>query len=345
MPPTLSLLIVRNPYLSFRHLELLLASLNQQSSADFNTFWIDQCQDPAELLALLGQQAQFGWELLHTPPPLVAGVPCWDLTAPFAQLMQHPEMGQGFVYLHMECLPEQHFVESIVSLWPQLTAHYGQQFVAMLQQLWASLPVEALFDGVFWQQLRFAELRPWQQTHQQFVLPRQQALHWQECPGWQENAFLMPTALARESGLFAAVQRPLYFQDLFDIFAYLEKRPYWQAVKWLQLPLSVIYHLQHERPFEEFSQRFLAEVPQHPELFAGFSIFNYSWQPEYDYQESPAMRQGFVYSDLLHLFYQVFRHAPQGTNHHWLLALDRRHGYTAPLPFEPLFQVPGIELP
>ncbi len=347
MPLPLSFLIVRNPYLDFDHLRFLVASLNQQSNPHFNTFWLDQTSNSEPLQELLQEQAQFDYIIDHDPPTQVAGVPCWDLTRPFNRLLTHPHFGELFVYLHMECLPESNFVESILSLWPYLRAGIGHRFIAMLEQLRSPLQVHELFlaDDLFWQQLRLSELNLWLDYSPNYQLPQDRDYYWCRAYSWSENAFLMPTTLALESGLFSAPERPLYFQDVFDIFNYLSQRPYWQEVTVIKLPRSIIYHLQHLRAFEEYSRPFLAQIRQRPDLFADFSIYNFDWQAQHDYQEDSYLRENYSYPPLLHTFYEVFRHAQKGTNHHWLDALDRFHGYQHPTPFQSFWDFSSPDLP
>lgn len=336
----LSLIIVRNPFLDFAHLRFLIDALNRQSLRAFNTYWVDQSSQPQELATELAQTAAFPW--LHVPvhSPLVAGVTCWELTSVFAALVAHQEMGEAFSYLHMECLPAVDFVASIAAVLPGLRAAYGSRWIAMGEQLWTNLSVADLFADVYWDQLRISELRQWAITYLPHLV-YQPGIHppyvWEAAPHWRENAFVMPAALARETGLYAAVERPLYFQDVFDIFTYVQERPYWRDIRWVHLPGSVIYHLHHPRPFGEFSQAFLQAIRAHPELFAGLAIHDaIDWRDE-AYSETEAMRRGFVYTDELNRFYQRFRHAPEGTNHHWLRALDRFHDYEPIEPFRSRF--------
>lgn len=336
----LSLMIVRNPFLSVDHLEYLVDALNQQSGQQtesaYNTFWIDQSDSPEQLEQLLSGHATFPW--LHVPvsSPVVAGVVCWELTSVFAALLEHPEMGETFTYLHMECLPEQDFIASLLDLLPELKARFGISYVAMLEQLWTNLSVKDLFSGVYWDQLRFSDLRYWTVTHMNYQPVRHPPYTWHKVPSWMENAFVMPSALARETGLFSVVERPLYFQDVFDIFTYVQDRPYWRGINLLKLPGSLVYHLQHPRPFLEFSKAFVEAIPQHPEFFKGLAIYGFKWGDE-DYAETETMRREFIYTDRLHLFYHLFRHAPDGANDHWLRALDKRFGYVHNQPFESLF--------
>ena len=46
----------------------------------------------------------------------------------------------------------------------------------------------------------------------------------------------MSTALAREYKFFSAVDRPLFFQDVFDIFPYFGDKPYTQNLRWVRIP-------------------------------------------------------------------------------------------------------------
>lgn len=338
MPP-LSFLIVRNPYLDFQHLQFLVAALNQQSNSAFNTFWLDQTTDPEPLQDLLQTQAQFAYTIDHDPPQQVAGVPCWDLTGPFARFMLHPEIGEIFTYLHMECLPDVLFVESILTLWPALKQKYGHHFIAMLEQLRCQLEVGALYleDGLFWQQLQLADLQTWVASATPYHLPQQGEFEWLLARQWYENAFLMPSELARETGLFSAPPT-LYFQDVFDIFNYVQHRPYWQQIQWLKLPQSIIYHLNHPRAFEEYSEAFLKAVGNHPDLFEGLLIYDLDWEITYPTLQAEVLkRYPGLAEDLaldpqrsnayLGLFYQIFRDGEKGTNHLWLQAIDRFHGY------------------
>ncbi len=332
----ISLIIVRNPFLSFDHLEYLVDALNRQTEQTFNTFWVDQSDSPQELEDYLSQQAGFPWLHLPVQSQVVAGVVCWELTSIFAALLEHPEIGETFCYLHMECLPEVDFIASVLAVQPELNARYGSRWIAMLEQLWTNLMATDLYPEVYWDQLRFSDLRYWTVTHMAYAPSSRPPYLWHKVPSWRENAFVMPTALALETQVFSVVERPLYFQDVFDIFTYVQERPYWQNISWIKLPGSLIYHLQHPRPFLEFSKAFVEAIPQHPELFKGLAIYGFKWSGE-DYAETEKMRREFVYTDRLHLFYHLFRHDREGTNHHWLRALDKRYGYIHDKPFESLF--------
>ncbi len=338
MAPTLSIVIVRNPYLDFRHLQFLLASLNQQSCSDFNTFWLDQTADPDSLRDLLQTQAQFAYEIDHDPPQQVAGVPCWDLTRPFTRFMEHPAFGEAFTYLHMECLPEQNFVEGLLSLWPALSQKYGHYFIAILEQLRTLLDIRSLNleANLFWQQLRLSNLETWvKKDDSTYSLPSETCSQWQPCNKWSENAFLMPSALARETSLFSAPERPLYFQDIFDIFNYLQDRPYWQHIQWVKLPQAIIYHLAHHRAFEEYSEPFLKEIINHPDLFKGFFIYDLDWGNTLaDIRQRLNQRQQLNQEHTPpFVILRLFRDCEKGTLGYWLKAMDRLHNYHHPTPF------------
>ncbi|MEZ0370241.1 MAG: hypothetical protein ACAI44_14225 [Candidatus Sericytochromatia bacterium] len=318
--PPLSLILVKNAVLDPRHLDFVIDALNHQTDSRFNTFWIDQNPDPAPLKAQL-ESARFGWKILHTPGQVIAGVACWDLIPAFAALMQFPGIGRYFSYLHMECLPETHFVATILQTLPEIESAFGPAFICMLQQLWCPLKLHDLDPRHYLEQIRCLDLYTW---------PEREAFHpalrvgpaYLETP-WQENAFLMPTALARELKLYSAVQSPLYFQDVFDIFLALGERPYGRRIRWIWMQEAIIYHLEHWRAFLEFRSEFLAAVLAHPEIFGHLSLYQAA-ASGLSYLETDAPRDTVAHE--LVYFYAHARFGERGSVSLWLKELDQAHG-------------------
>ena len=320
----LSLIIVKNAVLDPRHLDFVIDALNHQTDSRFNTFWIDQSPDPAPLQAQL-ESASFAWQAFHSPGPVVAGVSCWELVHPFALLLAQPAMGRYFSYLHMECLPETDFVATILATLPEVEAQCGERFICMLQQLWSPLELGDLHPRHFLEQIRHDDLFTWTpEARVSYADYRRYSFAWFEQP-WQEDAFLMPVALARELQLYSAVQAPLYFQDVFDIFPLLAPRPFARGIRWVRLPRAVIYHLQHPRPFLEFRRAFLDGVRAHPELFAHLGLYDAALG-QTGYLETAEMRHLGTVSDELLYFYRQLRYGPRGCATLWLEALDSAHG-------------------
>lgn len=319
----ISLIIVKNAVLDPKHLDFVIQALNQQSDRRFNTFWIDQSLDPLPLRHQL-QRAEFDYFILHSPGPLIANVLCWELIQPFDRVISHPQFCPFFTYLHMECIPEIDFIKVILETLPEVQAQLGPRFIAMLQQLYCPLQLSDLHPRHYFEQLRHSRLETWTPEFRTLYSDyRQYAFAWFE-QRWHEDAFLMPSALARELHLFSLVQKPLFFQDIFDIFGPLSQRAYAQHIKWLRIPTAICYHLQHARPFGEFSRAFLNQVRQYPDLFGHFGLYDIALT-ELSYQETDEMRTKGIVSDEMHAFYKATRWGERGTVTLWLEALDQAH--------------------
>lgn len=327
-PPLLSLIIVYHRQIAEAHADFLIDALNRQTSLAFNSFWIDQtsgagaASQGASLGDSLAAAARFEWELVETAHPLVDGLSCWELTGPFARLMEHPAIGRWFCYLHLECLPESDFAQSLLALLPEIETQYGRRTICMLRQLWSELSVSDLHPRLYLEQLRLSDLRHW---YRKTPFAGRPGLASYES-GWEEDAFAMPTALARELQLYASVEAPLYFQDLFDIFHWLPRRAYAADLRWVRIETALIYHLFHARPFREFDAPFMAAVRAHPELFGHLAIFEMA-NEGLAYREPLALReQNYVAPDLID-FYNRLRWSERGTMGHWIQALDKAHGW------------------
>lgn len=321
MRPLLSFLIVDSPLLEAAYLPLQIEALNRQQSQDFNVFWIHQGPDPEPLRRLLQAQARFGWQLLHAGAdyPLVAGVICWELLRPFAAALHAPEIAPYFSYLHKECLPAPDFVASLARLLPELAGRYGQDFVAACHQLRSPLTRRAL-SGDFMPQLAAAGGHVWKAR-----LPYDRATipAIAEQP-WAEDAFVMPSALARELALFTAPRSRLWFLDLFNILPPLAQRPWARQIRWLRLRDPVIYHLAHPRAFREYSRDFLAAVRQRPDLFGHLGLYDIAFQGQ-AYDEPFIAGKRLVDLGRLGLFYGAAVRSQRGSASLWALELDAWH--------------------
>lgn len=330
----LSIIIVKNPVLDQRHIGFVIHALNQQHDLRFNTFWVDQTETPEVLAGQLDRFARFDWTLVHAPDPIVAGVTCWELVHRFAWLMEHAEMGRWFTYLHMECIPEIDFTARILAALPDLERAFGKRQICALQQLRCPLRREDLDQQAYLVQLRQSKVTTW--AGRERIDPTKRSLIFYETP-WREDAFMMPSALARELRLYSAPQPPLYFQDVFDILPILAMRPYGQDISWTRLPSALIYHLQHPRAYLEFRREFFAAVRQQPERFGHLGLYDVAAR-DLGYIETEALREAMHTPHLLSIFYGEFRLGPRGTLSHWHRALDQAHGCETETPTLELFE-------
>lgn len=321
----ISLIIVFHDQISALHLNFLVDALNQQHSKQFNTFWIDQTADPQFLRQFLGQNAQFPWHTVHTDYPVIAGVRCWELVNAFAFLLQHPEMGKWFTYLHLECIPPPQFVKYLLEVLPEIESQYGPDTLYLLHQLWCEVHVEELHPRHYIQQLQWSNPQVWS-PRVPYDLHRQQMQVAYYAYRWQEDAFLMPSELARRLQLYSAVQTPLFFQDVFDIFDWLCQRPYGKHLQWVRIQDAVIYHVLHRRPFKEYRRFFLDQLTQHPDLFGHLSLYDLALASK-EYIEIDQDRFQSRPDPALGDFYYQARWAPKGTMSWWLHYLDQAHGY------------------
>ncbi|MEZ0372087.1 MAG: hypothetical protein ACAI44_23565 [Candidatus Sericytochromatia bacterium] len=324
MSPPLSLIIVHHDQISDQHLDFLIDALNRQTVQDFNTLWISQVPDPAAAHAKLQARARFTWRLFQTRHPLVAGVVCWELTDPFARLLELPEIGRWFSYLHLECLPEPNLVQNLLALLPEIERNYGLDAICMLHQLWTDLEVDELDPLHYIEQLRLSDPLIWHRRLPYDAYRQKLSFAYWEYR-WEEDAFLMSSALARELQLFSAVRAPLYFQDVFDIFEWLGQRPYGERIHWLRIQDAIIYHLRHPRLFREYSRKFLDAVRAHPEIFAHLALYDVAGTERF-YSESEAERVRNHTNETLNNFYNTVRHAGNGSLTLWQRYLDQAHG-------------------
>lgn len=320
--PQLSLFIVRNPYLSQDYLDYLIRALNRQSASDFNTLWLDQCTDGV-LAERLEREAQFAWQVFPTQDLELAGVLCWELVHQFDFLLQQPSVAPYFTYLHLECLPAPDFIAQLLGTIPELEAQYGKRWVGMLTQWRCQLRPKQLNPEHFWEQIiLLGELQTWKHKLSYADFCRYPFAYWEQ--PWEEDAFVMPTALAVELQLFSAVQQTLFFQDIFDIFPLLYKTrdEICPAVRWLRLGTVHLYHLMHPRPFLEFRREFLDAVADQPDVFGHLGWFELA-QSELDYQESEQLRRHNDCPAALGKIYDMTRDAERGTVRLWFEAVYR----------------------
>lgn len=319
--PLLSLIIVNQPQLPDRHLELLIANLNAQQPQWFNTFWVEQGLDARPLQQLLQQSAHFPWKLLHPGQhhPQLGEVICWELTSSFAEIIADPEIAPFYSYLHKECLPDSQLMHVLAIHLPTLSARYGDDFICALHQLRSPLQLHEL---PFQHSLPLLEQTGgdvWK-ARLPYALYRQQHPDVWEAP-WEEDAFVIPTALARRLELYSAVACPLYFQDMFNILAWLPEKPYCQSVHWLRLRDAVIYHLQHPRHFQEYSREFLDQVREKPEVFGHLALYDMA-HSLYGYHEPFQAGKRQEAPGMLNFFYGVVLKSERGTLGLWSLFLD-----------------------
>ena len=315
----ISIVIVRNPYLSFSHLEFLIQSLNSQTNQQFNTFWLDQTDSPDVLLDELKNTAHFEWFQFSCPSQIIVGVHCWELISKFDFLTKHPAFRPYFTYFHMECLPESDFVAALFSLIPDLNQTYGPHWVAMIMQLWSNLDVGALFDGLFLEQLRLSDLKTWQSSTPYSLYAHQPFGHYEQ-PRWEEDAFFMPTSLALKLKLFSAAKPDLFFQDIFDIFSVLESDYFDIDIRWLRLPQVVLYHLRHPRVFLEFRPAFMRAVQEHPALFEHLALYDLAFKEMFYHEESDFREQRVSPQELV-LIEREMRSGKKGSLTLWLKAI------------------------
>jgi len=311
--PALSILITNTPYLSDMHLHFQIDALNRQTCRDFQVFYLNQDPDPAPLQSAL-QGALFPHRTLALPFPWLADTCCWEMVATTGQLLAQPVHGRWWTYLHKECLPAPDFVATLLTGMQAAEAEYGSNCIYRLNQLRCEQTVNDL-NALYPAQLASSEPVYWIAR-----TPFEARYVYQQRP-WEEDAFAMPVALTRQSGLFAAVQVPLFFQDLFDIFYLLPELPFFRQVKFVHLGQPVIYHLNHPRIFNEYRQAFLKAVREHPELFGHLALYELAQEP-FDYSEGFEQGERIVPAQL-HRFVRYMRFGPQGTVMLWLQSLQR----------------------
>ena len=219
-------------------------------------------------------------------------------------------MGEWFAYLHLECLPEATLAQELGELLPAIARDYGSQTICMLNQLWCPLRVEALNPRLYLEQLRLADNLLWAAKLPYADYRRELPFaYWQH--RWEEDAFVMPSALARELRLFAAVREPLFFQDVFDIFPYLGDKPYTRELKWIRVRDPVVYHLLHPRPFREYRREFFDAVRALPELFGHLAHYSFAADAR-SFVEDQLLRRVNVTDATLNDFYNHLRHGANG---------------------------------
>lgn len=328
MPP-LSLIIVHQPSLDPQHSALLIQALNAQSTRNFNTFWLDQ--SPRQTLySLLQEQADFTWHYCAPPYPVLADVVCWELLQAFEQFMRSPEFGPHWSYLHMECLPDPRFCTQLIELLPELERQYAQDWIGMLYQLRSPLSLQDLLNStpevhsaraLTELQLRGGQI--WATGEPIDALQFEPRAYFSS--SWQEDAFVMPTALTRRLKLFSAPLKPLYFQDVFDIFEMLSRYDLGIPLQWLRLTEPRIYHLQHPRAFHELRRPFLdalARQPRHFEHTAWLDLARSDWA----YYESQDIRASGWTPPELYRIYERVRYGERGTFTLWFRAVLDAHG-------------------
>lgn len=320
MSAPLTLLIAHHRYLPLVYLQGQIRALNAQDCDAFQVIYLHQGAEAAELKQAL-QAATFPQQVVAIPYPEIAGVCCWDLVRYLGGMFGHSVWGDYWSYLHQECWPATDFVSCVLAGIAASEAEHGPEAVYRVNQLRCPLTPGEIKPETWLEQLAESPSVSWieRRAHQRdFVF---------KLASWSEDAFVLPVALTRQYRLFSAVQMPLYFQDLFDLFLHLPDQTWFAAVKWVQLGQPVIYHLNHPRVFAEYTLPFLRAVRQRPDLFGHLALFELA-QSDFDYHEGFDADGERVISNHLHRFVQYMRYAERGTVAHWLRALQANFGPT-----------------
>lgn len=318
MSAPLTFLIAHHRYLPSAYLAGQIRALNAQDSRAFQVIYLHQGADATALQADL-QQATFPHQVVAIPYPELAGVCCWDLVRYVGGMFGHSVWGAYWSYLHQECWPAPDFVSSVLAGIAASEAEHGSEAVYRVNQLRCPLMPDEIAPETWLTQLAQSDAISWIERR-----PHRRDFVYRLAP-WSEDAFVLPVALTRHYQLFSAVQMPLYFQDLFDLFLHLPDQPWFASVKWVQLGQPVIYHLNHPRAFVEYTLPFLQAVRQRPDLFGHLALFELA-QTDFDYHEGFDRDGERVISGHLHRFVQYMRYAERGTVTQWLRALNQAHG-------------------
>lgn len=314
--PALSLIITNNPYLDPGHITLQVDALNRQTSRDFQVFYLNQDRSADGLAAAL-RQARYPFRIVQIPFPWLGDTVCWDLVSVFGQVLDQPVHGPYMSYLHQECLPAPDFVASLLGGIAASEQVHGQDVIYRLNQLRCEQTLAQL--GALWpQELAQAQPISWIARR-----PYQPSYRFAPRP-WEEDAFALPLALLRRQRLFSCVSFPLFFQDLFDIFHQLPQLPGWARVPVIHLGEPIIWHLNHPRDFREYRRGFLAQVRQHPQLFAHLALYELAGEA-FDYVEDFAAGERIVPAHL-HRFVSYMRYSERGTVTLWARALAAAAG-------------------
>lgn len=311
--PPLSIVVTNTPYLSQGHLLLQVDAFNRQSARAFQVFYLNQDPDPEPLRQAL-VAAAYPFRVVPLPFPWLADTCCWDMVSVMGRLLEQPVHGDYLTYLHKECMPAPDFVESLLEGIAASEAVHGPEAVYRLNQLRCGQIIESV--GALWPlELAAAEPISWiarRPYRPEYVFAER---------AWEEDAFALPIAWARRTGLFGKVRIPLFFQDLFDIFYQLPNLPAFARLKWIHLGQPILWHLNHARAFYEYRRPFLQAVAQHPELFGHLALYELAGDG-FDYVEDFAQGERLI-PERLHRFVRYMRYSDKGTVTLWrqLLAM------------------------
>ncbi len=326
--PQLSILISNSPYLSSAHLIYQIDALNRQTCQDFQVFYLNQDIGNQDLAKAL-QQALFRGYLIDLPFPVLGETCCWDMVSVVANLLNQPVHGDYMTYLHKECLPAPDFVESVLAGITAAESEHGPDSIYRLNQLRSPFQVDDLSPLY---PLQLAGSLPGQG-------PESQPIYWSRrtpfnpqfnyaLSPWEEDAFALPISLARKTHLFDCLDKPLFFQDLFDIFYLLPQTIGFEKINMVHLGHPVIWHLNHPRPFYEYRREFLDAVRQKPELFGHLALYELASDSltfaDFDYQENFEQGERII-ADQVHQFVHYMRYSPKGTVSLWQQALYQLH--------------------
>lgn len=312
----ISFVIVNDYYLEPTYLSFLIHALNQQTSEHFNTFWINQSPDNADLQKAL-QHANFPYLIIQPQHLILESVCCWEIPRVLAKVLEHKQVGDYFVYLHKECWPDPRFVEE--TLWGirESEANLGSDNIYILNQLRSDLTMGDLKDDVFLEQIKASELLSWT-LRSPFKAP---AYIYRE-ERWEEDAFCMPVHLAKRFSFYHCINFPLYFQDIFDLMFILGDKPYLQEIHWVRLGQPLIYHLNHPRFFYEYSRSFLAAVKEKPDYFGHLALYDMAGS-DYSYQEPFENKQRKIDTIKIYRMFHYMKFSHNGTMTLWAQALDQ----------------------
>lgn len=313
-PPAVSIVISNTPYLSDQHLLWQVDALNRQTSKDFQVFYLNQSPDPTALKHIL-KQAYFPVQIIQLPFPWLAGTCCWDMVSVMGRLCEQPVHGKYLTYLHKECLPAPDFTARLLEGITAAEKEHGPDNIYRLNQLRCHsevsqlehlYPLDLSTEGIYW--IKRTPFAP----HYLY----------RESP-WEEDSFALPLELIRKTNIFGAVDIPLFFQDLFDIFYQIEHLPGFEHINQIHLGYPVIFHLNHARAFKEYRHEFLTKVLAHPHIFGHLALFELASEP-FDYHEGFAEGERIL-SSQLNRFVHYMRYSEKGTVTLWKQALFKEY--------------------